>query len=43
MTKGRPKNVFIMGGGGGYAAREVLKHKHVEKVVICEIDKASYS
>nr|XP_027185965.1 thermospermine synthase ACAULIS5-like [Cicer arietinum] len=34
-----PKNVFIMGGGGGYAAREVLKHKHVEKVVICEIDK----
>ncbi|KAL2327253.1 hypothetical protein Fmac_020680 [Flemingia macrophylla] len=33
-----PKTVFIMGGGGGSAAREVLKHKDIEKVIICDID-----
>ncbi|CAN1217262.1 Thermospermine synthase ACAULIS5 [Linum perenne] len=34
-----PRNVFIMGGGEGSTAREVLKHKTVEKVVMCDIDK----
>uniref|UniRef100_A0A0R0GC40 thermospermine synthase n=1 Tax=Glycine max TaxID=3847 RepID=A0A0R0GC40_SOYBN len=34
-----PKTVFIMGGGGGSAAREVLKHRHIEKVIICDIDR----
>ncbi|RDX94757.1 Thermospermine synthase ACAULIS5, partial [Mucuna pruriens] len=34
-----PKTVFIMGGGGGSAAREVLKHKDIEKVIICDIDR----
>ncbi|KAE9603665.1 hypothetical protein Lal_00001608 [Lupinus albus] len=33
-----PKTVFIMGGGEGSAAREVLKHRSLEKVVMCDID-----
>ncbi|KAG2666890.1 hypothetical protein I3843_15G083700 [Carya illinoinensis] len=33
-----PKTVFIMGGGEGSAAREALKHKSMEKVVMCDID-----
>ncbi|CAL0305755.1 unnamed protein product [Lupinus luteus] len=33
-----PKTVFIMGGGEGSAAREVLKHKSLDKVVMCDID-----
>ncbi|XP_059297463.1 thermospermine synthase ACAULIS5-like isoform X1 [Lycium ferocissimum] len=33
-----PKSVFIMGGGEGSAAREALRHKSVEKVVMCDID-----
>ncbi|KAJ1437141.1 S-adenosyl-L-methionine-dependent methyltransferase [Sesbania bispinosa] len=28
-----------MGGGSGSAAREVLKHKDITKVIICEIDR----
>eukprot|EP00249_Psilotum_nudum_P034421 c53462_g1_i1 orf=512-1285(+) len=32
-----PKNVFIMGGGEGSTAREVLRHKSVKKVVMCDI------
>eukprot|EP01023_Acetabularia_acetabulum_P056427 TRINITY_DN6552_c0_g1_i1.p2 TRINITY_DN6552_c0_g1~~TRINITY_DN6552_c0_g1_i1.p2 ORF type:complete len:326 (-),score=52.12 TRINITY_DN6552_c0_g1_i1:126-1103(-) len=34
-----PKTVFIMGGGEGSTAREVLKHKSVEKVIMVDIDK----
>lgn len=30
-----------MGGGEGSAAREVLKHKTVESVVMCDIDEVS--
>ncbi|KAF8370142.1 hypothetical protein HHK36_031837 [Tetracentron sinense] len=33
-----PRTVFIMGGGEGSAAREALKHKAIEKVVMCDID-----
>jgi spermidine synthase len=33
-----PRNVLIVGGGDGGVAREVLKHKSVEKVTLCEID-----
>ncbi|KAE8100083.1 hypothetical protein FH972_018011 [Carpinus fangiana] len=33
-----PRTVFIMGGGEGSAAREALKHKSMEKVVMCDID-----
>ncbi|PNX57607.1 thermospermine synthase ACAULIS5-like protein, partial [Trifolium pratense] len=28
-----------MGGGEGSAAREALKHKSIDKVVMCDIDK----
>ncbi|XP_043718867.1 thermospermine synthase ACAULIS5-like isoform X2 [Telopea speciosissima] len=34
-----PKTVFIMGGGEGSAAREALRHKNVERVIMCDIDK----
>ncbi|CAJ0959638.1 unnamed protein product, partial [Mesorhabditis belari] len=33
-----PKKVLIIGGGDGGILREVLKHKAVEKVTMCEID-----
>eukprot|EP01061_Rhynchopus_euleeides_P008073 TRINITY_DN17120_c0_g1_i1.p1 TRINITY_DN17120_c0_g1~~TRINITY_DN17120_c0_g1_i1.p1 ORF type:complete len:338 (+),score=174.58 TRINITY_DN17120_c0_g1_i1:55-1014(+) len=33
-----PKNVFIGGGGEGSTAREVLRHKTVEKCVMVDID-----
>ncbi|KAJ4953040.1 hypothetical protein NE237_029872 [Protea cynaroides] len=33
-----PRTVFIMGGGEGSAAREALRHKTVERVVMCDID-----
>ncbi|KAJ4832650.1 amp-CoA ligase [Turnera subulata] len=33
-----PKTIFIMGGGEGSTAREILRHKAVEKVVMCDID-----
>ncbi|CAM0942970.1 unnamed protein product [Alopecurus aequalis] len=33
-----PKRVFIMGGGEGSAAREVLRHTTVQRVVMCDID-----
>ncbi|KAM5569364.1 thermospermine synthase ACAULIS5 [Rosa sericea] len=33
-----PTNIFIMGGGEGSTARELLRHKTVEKVVMCDID-----
>jgi len=34
-----PKTVFIGGGGEGATAREVLRHKSVERVVMVDIDK----
>lgn len=37
-NNGSPKSVFIMGGGEGSAAREALRHKSIEKVVMCDID-----
>ncbi|XP_027354623.1 thermospermine synthase ACAULIS5 [Abrus precatorius] len=33
-----PKTLFIMGGGEGSAAREALKHKSMERVIMCDID-----
>ncbi|XP_059294280.1 thermospermine synthase ACAULIS5-like [Lycium ferocissimum] len=33
-----PRNIFIMGGGEGSTARELLRHKTVDKVVMCDID-----
>ncbi|KAK9161117.1 hypothetical protein Syun_007458 [Stephania yunnanensis] len=33
-----PKTIFIMGGGEGSTAREILRHETVEKVIMCDID-----
>jgi spermidine synthase len=33
-----PKRVLVVGGGDGGTVREVLKHRGVEQVVLCEID-----
>lgn len=33
-----PKRVLIIGGGDGGTAREVLKHKNIEKCIMVEID-----
>ncbi|KAG5568678.1 hypothetical protein H5410_064303 [Solanum commersonii] len=33
-----PRSIFIMGGGEGSTARELLRHKTVDKVVMCDID-----
>ncbi|GFZ22052.1 S-adenosyl-L-methionine-dependent methyltransferases superfamily protein [Actinidia rufa] len=33
-----PKAIFIMGGGEGSTARELLRHNTVVKVVMCDID-----
>ena len=34
-----PRTVFIAGGGEGATAREALRHRSVEKVVMVDIDK----
>ena len=33
-----PENVLILGGGDGLAAREVLKHKEVQRIDLVDID-----
>jgi spermidine synthase len=33
-----PKRVLVIGGGDGGTVREILKHKDVEEVILCEID-----
>ena len=33
-----PESVLVIGGGEGGTVREVLKHKTVKRVVLCEID-----
>lgn len=38
FTHPNPKNVLIIGGGDGGAAREVLRHSSVEKCTMVEID-----
>lgn len=38
LSHPNPKTVFIGGGGEGSTAREVLRHKTVEKCVMCDID-----
>lgn len=39
FTHKTPKNVLVIGGGDGGTAREVLRHKSVEKCTMVEIDK----
>jgi spermidine synthase len=41
LAHGAPKTVFIGGGGEGATAREVLRWKSVEKVVMCDIDETA--
>ncbi len=38
MQHKNPETVLVIGGGDGGTVREVLKHKTVKKVVLCEID-----
>ena len=38
MIHPNPKRVLIIGGGDGGAAREVLKHKNLDKFVMIDID-----
>ena len=33
------KKVLIIGGGDGAIAHEVLKHKSIKEIILCEIDK----
>lgn len=33
-----PKKVLVIGGGDGGVLREVVKHKMVEKAILCDID-----
>lgn len=40
MSHPNPKSVLVIGGGDGGTVREVLKYPSVERVVLCEIDKA---
>jgi spermidine synthase len=35
-----PKRVLVIGGGDGGVLREVIKHKSVEKAILCDIDEA---
>lgn len=34
-----PKRVLVIGGGDGGVLREIARHKGVEEIVICELDK----
>ncbi|MDD4363370.1 MAG: polyamine aminopropyltransferase [Atribacterota bacterium] len=34
-----PEKVLVIGGGDGGTVREILKHKSVKKIDVCEIDK----
>lgn len=36
----RPRNILILGGGDGLAAREVLRHPDVESVTLVDLDPA---
>ena len=38
LSHGKIKKVLIIGGGDGAIAAEVLKHKEIEEILICEID-----
>jgi len=39
LAKQKTKKVLIIGGGDGAIASEVLKHRQIKKIVLCEIDK----
>lgn len=39
QASNNPKNILILGGGDGLAAREVLKHSSVQKITLVDLDK----
>ena len=39
LTHPNPKKVLVIGGGDGGAVREIAKHRCVEEIHMCEIDK----
>jgi spermidine synthase len=38
LAQDRPRRAFIVGGGDGGAAEEILKHPSIERVVLAELD-----
>ena len=40
LTHAAPRSAFLMGGGDGCAARELLKYKSIERIVVAELDPA---
>lgn len=38
-THPNPKKVLVIGGGDGGAIREIAKHKNVEEIHLCDLDK----
>ena len=38
LTHPSPREVLVIGGGDGGAAREILRHPEVENIEVCEID-----
>ena len=40
LTHPDPRKVLVIGGGDGGSVREIVKHKTVKEVHLCEIDKA---
>lgn len=39
LSHPNPKTVCVIGGGDGAVLTQIIKHKGVEKIVLCEIDK----
>lgn len=40
LAHAAPRTAFVMGGGDGCTARELLKYKSIERIVIAELDPA---
>jgi len=40
MTRGQPLRVLVLGGGDGFAVREILKYPRVEAVTLVDLDPA---
>lgn len=41
ILQGNPKSVFMIGGGPGSGLAELVKYQSLEKIVICDLDKAA--
>jgi spermidine synthase len=40
LTHDHPRSVLVIGGGDGGSLREIVKHPHIERIVLVEIDKS---